>query len=252
MIGEAPGFREEEEGKPFVGQAGQYLDEVMEKRGLPRSKVFISNVIKCRPPDNRTPKTSEIKACLPFLEEEIKRVNPTYIMAMGNPALKTLTGRSGTTKLMGTWLKAKPAFGKRKIFACMHPSGVLRQEFYKSKFEFAIQQFSNIVQDNVSPVKTDYKLVTTKKLFREAIADIKAADIVAWDIENSKGFNPWNGGKILVIGFATRPGKAWVFPIEHPQMKVRGLKEIWRILKRILEAKRPKKVPITGSMSGSG
>ena len=116
---------------------------------------------------------------------------------------------------------------------------MLRQEFYKTKFEFAIQQFSNIVQDEVSDVKTDYRLVTTKKLFKQALADIKAADVVAWDIENSGGFNPWNGGKILTIAFATRPGKAWVFPIEHPQMKVRDVKIILKALKEILEAKRP-------------
>ena len=246
LVGEAPGLREEEESKPFVGKAGQYLDEVMERCNLSRDDVFISNVVKCRPPGNRTPKTSEVKACHDFLVKEVEAVNPDYIMALGGVALKALTGRGGVTRLMGSWTTSKKDFGSRRVFICMHPSGVLRQEFYKSKFEFSIQQFSNIVQDRTSTIKTDYQLVTSPKLFRKAIADIKAADVVAWDIENSGGFNPYHKGSILCIGFATRPGKAWVFPLYHPQMRVKGAGKVLDTLKEILEAKKPKKVAQNG------
>src|SRR3989304_4757601 len=242
IVGEAPGLREEEERKPFVRKAGQYRDSVMEKCHLSRDDVFISNVVKCRPPGNRTPKLSEMKACHNYLVKEIEAVNPMYIMALGGPALKRLTGRSGVTKLMGSWLPSTAEFGSRKVFACMHPAGVLRREFFKSKFEFAIQQFSNIVQDNISEVKTDYQLVTSARSFRVATADIKTADVVAWDIENSGGFNPHNKGSILCIGFATHPGKSWVFPINHPQMRVKNVDKILAALKEILEADKPKKV----------
>lgn len=247
FIGEAPGVREEKESKPFVGLAGQYLDEVMEKCGLDRSKVFISNAVKCRPPGNATPKTAEIKACNDFLVKEVEAVNPDYIMVLGNPALAAITSRrAGIMKLMGSWLTSKTIFGNRKVFACMHPSGVLRREFLKTKFEFAMQQFANVTQNRTSKIKTDYQLVTTKKLFDEAVADIKAAEVIAWDIENSKGFNPHNGGEILCIGFATRPGKAWVFPYKHPQMKVKNPAKILRAVKEIVKAKKPKKVAQNG------
>ena len=247
LVGEAPGLREEEESKPFVGRAGQYLDEVLEKCGLPRAKVFISNAVKCRPPGNATPKTAEIKACNDFLVEEVKAVNPDYILALGNPALGALTSRrAGITKLTGTWLTSKTVFGNRRVMACLHPSAVLRREFLKSKFEFAIKQFATIAQNKTSKIKTDYKLVTTKKLFDEAMSDIMSADIVSWDIENSKGFNPHNGGDILCIGFSTRPGKSWVFPYKHPQMKLKNPAKILRAVKEIVEAEKPRKVAQNG------
>jgi len=230
-----------------VGRAGQYLDEVMETCGLGRDEVFISNAVKCRPPGNRTPTPTEIKACHDYLVKEIEAVNPDYIMVLGNPALAAVTKRrAGITKLMGTWLTSRPEFGSRRVFCCMHPSGVLRREFFKSKFQFAVQQFANIVKEQTSEVKTDYQLVTSGKLFVEAISDIKAAPVVAWDIENSGGFNPHDGGQILCIGFATRPGKVWVFPIRHHQMIVRGVDRILRVLKEILEAPLPKKVAQNG------
>jgi len=203
--------------------------------------------VKCRPPGNRTPTPTEIKACHDYLVKEIEAVNPDYIMVLGNPALAAVTKRrAGITKLMGTWLTSRPEFGSRRVFCCMHPSGVLRREFFKSKFQFAVQQFANIVKEQTSEVKTDYQLVTSGKLFVEAISDIKAAPVVAWDIENSGGFNPHDGGQILCIGFATRPGKVWVFPIRHHQMIVRGVDRILRVLKEILEAPLPKKVAQNG------
>ncbi|KKL73427.1 hypothetical protein LCGC14_2075000, partial [marine sediment metagenome] len=248
LIGEAPGVREEEDSKPFVGKAGQYLDEVMEACGLSRANVYISNAVKCRPPGNRTPKTSEVKACHNYLVEEIKAVNPRYLMALGNVALKALTGRTGVLKLMGSWMTSKKEFGSRKVFVCVHPSGVLRREQLTTKFRFSIQQFSTIVQGKTSKIKTDYQLVTTPALFRKAKKDIRQAKVVAWDIENSKGFNPHHGGAILCIGFATRPGKAWVFPINHPQMKMtaKSVRKIMRFVKEIVGADTPKKVAQNG------
>ncbi len=245
-VGEAPGYREDEESKPFVGRSGQYLDAVLEASGLPRSTVFISNVVKCRPPDNETPTKSQIAACKPYLVTEIKAVNPTYLMALGGPALTALTGKSGVMKLAGTWLKSKPEFGSRRVFVCMHPAAVLRREFLKPKFEFYIRQFANIVNNVSSDQVTDYRLVTNTKIFKEAKADIETAKVISWDIENSKGFNPHNGGKILTISVATRPGKAWVFPFHHPQMHVRNIQVFYRFFKRLLEAPLPRKVAHNG------
>jgi uracil-DNA glycosylase family 4 len=242
LVGEAPGFREDQDAKPFVGRAGQFLDEVLEEVGLPRNQIFISNAVKCRPEGNATPTNSQIKACKNYLIDEIERVNPEYILAMGNPALYSLTGRSGVTRLQGSWLKTKPEFGDRKVFVTLHPSGILRREFLKPKFMFAMKQFATISSGKTSTAKRDYRLVRTAQDFRKAKADIRAAKEIAWDIENSKGFNPWHGGKLLVVGVCTRPGKVWVFPIDHPQMRVRGKHKIMAFLKEILEAETPKKI----------
>lgn len=244
IVGEAPGFREDQDKKPFVGRAGQFLDETLQTVGLSRSKIFISNAVKCRPPDNATPTTLQIKSCKPYLEQEIEEVNPKYILALGNVALKSLTGRTGVMKLQGSWLKSKPEFGSRQVFACMHPSGVLRRIYLEKKYTYAMRQFANTVNGVESKIKLDYRLVRTTQDFKEAKTDILAASEIAWDIENSKGFNPHNGGKLLVIGVATRPGKSWVFPIQHPDMKVsrKSVKKILAFFKKILEAETPKKI----------
>ena len=98
FCGEAPGSDELEQGEFFVGSAGKFLTDMMEVAELDRSTVCIENIVRCRPPNNRDPKPKEIKACLPFLVEEIKDIKPTVIVALGSIAFTALTGRSGIMK----------------------------------------------------------------------------------------------------------------------------------------------------------
>ena len=83
FIGEGPGFYENEQGKPFVGQAGKFLDELLESAGLKRDRVFITNVVKCRPPGNRDPEPTELEACATFLDRQITILNPKVIVTPG-------------------------------------------------------------------------------------------------------------------------------------------------------------------------
>ena len=91
LIGEAPGRREDESGVPFVGQAGKLLDKVLEEVGLRREEIYIVNVLKCRPPENRNPKREEIEACRPYLEEQLAIIRPRVLVPMGNFALNLFT-----------------------------------------------------------------------------------------------------------------------------------------------------------------
>jgi len=92
IIGEAPGYNEDLQGRPFVGSAGQLLDELLESIGIEREGVFITNIVKCRPPNNRPPRVSERKACMPYLIRQMDLVRPAIICPMGNTALNALVG----------------------------------------------------------------------------------------------------------------------------------------------------------------
>ncbi|MHA1262146.1 MAG: uracil-DNA glycosylase, partial [Candidatus Freyarchaeota archaeon] len=94
FVGEAPGEQEDIKGRPFVGRAGRFLDHLLRVAGLERSTVYISNVVKCRPPNNRNPRKTEIEKCNPYLQKQIQLINPRIICILGNVALKTLLGKT--------------------------------------------------------------------------------------------------------------------------------------------------------------
>lgn len=102
FIGEGPGQNEDLQGRPFVGRAGKLLDKILASIGLKRKDVFITNIIKCRPPGNRDPKPDEVIACWPYLEEQIEMLKPRVIVTLGSPASKTLLDTSqGISRLRG-------------------------------------------------------------------------------------------------------------------------------------------------------
>lgn len=92
FVGEGPGQNEDEQGRPFVGAAGKFLTELIESIGLKRSEVFITNIVKCRPPNNRAPRKPEVEACNPYLQSQIGLIKPRVICPLGTPAISTLMG----------------------------------------------------------------------------------------------------------------------------------------------------------------
>ena len=94
FIGEAPGFNEDMQGKPFVGAAGNTLNELMRSAGISREKVFITNIVKCRPPENRAPTDDEIKACSEYLHQQISLIKPKLIVSLGRISAQGLLGKS--------------------------------------------------------------------------------------------------------------------------------------------------------------
>jgi DNA polymerase len=124
FVGEGPGAEEDKQGLPFVGRSGKLLDKLMlEELGITREAVYITNVVKCRPPGNRDPKSDEIAACRPYLEAQIAAISPKVVMTLGNFASRTLLDtKTGITKLRG---KEYP-FGDAVLIPTFHPAAALR------------------------------------------------------------------------------------------------------------------------------
>ena len=123
FVGEGPGADEDEQGLPFVGRAGQLLNRMLQSVGIRREDVYICNVVKCRPPGNRTPERDEVEACSPFLFRQIEAIHPWLVCCLGAPAVKTVLGlKDGILKLRGRFYD----FGGAKALATVHPAYVLR------------------------------------------------------------------------------------------------------------------------------
>jgi DNA polymerase len=126
FVGEAPGFHEDQQGVPFVGQAGKLLDRLLEGIGLTRADVFVANVLKCRPPGNRDPLPEEIAACEPHLFRQIEIIEPALVATLGNFATKLLSGRpAGITRVHGH--EQEVTLGARRVllFPIYHPAAAL-------------------------------------------------------------------------------------------------------------------------------
>jgi DNA polymerase len=125
FVGEGPGETEDRRGLPFVGRAGELLTQMIEKGlGIPRSEVYICNVVKCRPPGNRTPLADEVTTCSPFLDGQIDAVAPRVIVALGKPAASLLLGREvAITRVRGTWHEYRGI----PLMPTFHPAFVLRR-----------------------------------------------------------------------------------------------------------------------------
>lgn len=148
IVGEAPGRREDEEGRPFVGAAGRLLTEILSKNGVERSRdVFITNVVKCRPPNNREPLEDEIKACLPYLVRQIKAIRPRLIIALGLYSARTLLSLANikTPRLLedvrGECFRGKIDDVETTICVTYHPAAALYNPRLKRSLEGDLGKF---------------------------------------------------------------------------------------------------------------
>ncbi len=129
FVGEGPGADEDAQGRPFVGRAGQLLDKIIAAMGLKRSDVFICNVLKCRPPDNRDPRPEEIISCMPYLQTQIELINPEIIVALGAHAARSLLNNNMPIgQLRGQFHEYYTGIGRPsiKLMATYHPAYLLR------------------------------------------------------------------------------------------------------------------------------
>jgi len=130
FVGEGPGADEDRLGEPFVGRAGQLLNKMIEAMGLRREDVYIANVVKCRPPDNRTPERDEMETCSPFLFQQIAAIQPRVIVALGATAAKALLGvNEPMSALRGRWHD----FRGTRLIATFHPAYLLRDPRQKGE-----------------------------------------------------------------------------------------------------------------------
>lgn len=124
IVGEAPGAEEDRSGRPFVGAAGQLLTRMLAAIGLAREDVYICNLLKCRPPANRTPRPDEVTCCKPFLQEQLRLIQPEIVLAMGSPAAREILRTSrGITSLRGRFMRTSEG---HRVMPTFHPAYLLR------------------------------------------------------------------------------------------------------------------------------
>lgn len=148
LIGEAPGYHEDQEGRPFVGDAGDLLTDLLKRAGLERSDVFIGNVLKCRPPENRDPTEEEIETCSPYLEKQIRFLEPKLIVSLGRFAARLLTGRSvKVSDEHGELKDVEYAGWSCKLFVSYHPAAALYGADAGRKLEEDFDRLGELIKD---------------------------------------------------------------------------------------------------------
>lgn len=167
FIGEAPGREEDETGKPFVGAAGKLLTQLIESMGYKRDEFYITNVVKCRPPNNRDPLDEEIESCLPYLLRQIKLIKPKAIITLGRHASRTLFSLAGLK-----WISMSSQHGKVyeaiidgldvKIIPTFHPASALYNPGLKKHLEM---DFANVIKRTIEEIKMAKQGERRKSLF---------------------------------------------------------------------------------------
>jgi uracil-DNA glycosylase family 4 len=145
FIGEAPGWHEDQQGRPFVGQAGQFLDSLLASINLNRQQVFIANVIKCRPPDNRDPLPTEIQNCSPWLEKQIELIKPKIIVTLGRYSMARYFPGKSISKIHGTAHKQDGII----YYAMYHPAAALHQQSLRKDIEADMHKIPQLLADTV-------------------------------------------------------------------------------------------------------
>jgi DNA polymerase len=143
FIGEAPGRSEDEKGRPFVGAAGRILDDMLKKAGIERSQVFITNVVKCRPPGNRVPEEDESAACRPYLDRQIALVRPKVICILGRTAYSSLLGGGSITANRGKIVEK----AGQKYFLTIHPAAAIYNKSLLSVLEADLKKLAKEIKD---------------------------------------------------------------------------------------------------------
>jgi DNA polymerase len=142
FIGEGPGLNEDQQGKPFVGASGKFLTELIERAGLTRDEVFITNVVKCRPPGNRDPLPDELAACSGYLQRQIDAIDPTVIVTLGRFSMSRWFPGERITRIHGQPKK----FGARTIVPMFHPAAALHQGNLRPVIEEDFGQLRSILE----------------------------------------------------------------------------------------------------------
>lgn len=144
IIGEGPGEQEDLQGEPFVGAAGKLLDDMLQLIGLDRSKLYIANIVKCRPPRNRDPLKEEQEACMPWLEQQMARMQPQVILCLGRVAAQRMIRPDfKITQDHGKWYRQ----GNTRLMAIYHPSALLRDESKRPETFADLREFRKYVRE---------------------------------------------------------------------------------------------------------
>lgn len=218
IIGEAPGYKEAREGRPFVGPSGQLLDTVLAHVGLDRSEIYVDNVVACRPPDNRTPSPAEVRCCWPRLRQVLTDAHPETIVALGNTAAKSILGVStGITSLRVGPPKHSPYFPEARVIPTVHPAYCLRNA---DAFPHFVTDLEKITRFSTGSAGTTWEPPVYKAFedWQDAVKVIgelhdKYDDLfidIEVGIEKDIGFDHPERYQFLCIGIAYAKGKVVV------------------------------------------
>jgi DNA polymerase len=141
FIGEGPGFHENEQGRPFVGAAGRFLEELLASIGTTREQVFIANVVKCRPPGNRDPQAEELQACSDYLERQIQAINPKVVVTLGRFSMHRYLPNAKISQVHGQALRVKG----RLVYPMYHPAAALHQPSLRSAVEADFARLPEVI-----------------------------------------------------------------------------------------------------------
>jgi DNA polymerase len=146
FVGEAPGANEDREGLPFVGASGRLLDAMLATAGVERSEIFIANVVRCRPPGNRAPRTREIRACAGWLAEQIRLVQPRLVVTLGRFALQHFIPDGKITRLQGELRTVDYGDARIRLLPLLHPSAILRNPDLRPSYEAQFRELGEFVR----------------------------------------------------------------------------------------------------------
>jgi uracil-DNA glycosylase family 4 len=160
FIGEGPGFYENEQGRPFVGQAGKFLDELLSGIGMKREQVFIGNVVKCRPPSNRDPQPDELAACSEYLERQIQAINPSVIVTLGRFSMMRFLPNAKISDVHGQSFQLKG----RTVVPMYHPAAALHQPSLRPMVEKDFKRLPELIAHaSLSAMPVEEKTPEIKK-----------------------------------------------------------------------------------------
>lgn len=209
LVGEAPGAEESLRGVPFIGKAGQKLNNILSAAGFNREDLYVTNTIKCQPPGNRVPTKEEITACCDYLEQEIASVKPKIIVPLGNTALQYILGVTGITKHVGI-----ESFSEKyqcKIIPTFHPSYILRKPEHEQIAVSHFKKIRKILKGKLEKTPVKYVNATTLEKVDKLFKRLKSVDIFAMDIETT-GFD-FLEDKVLCISFSWKENTAVLLPL---------------------------------------
>jgi DNA polymerase-1 len=214
IIGEAPGRREDDSGRPFVGRSGAMLERILEDNGWYREDVFITNAVSCRPPNNRTPSKKEIAACKKWLDYQIAMVKPKYILTLGNVPIVSLTGKTGVKKLRGKPIEKDGMV----IMPTLHPAAALYDPKMAYYIEKDVSKFRDIVDFGGIPREREVDVITVDTMAKVDEMLRAMIGVVSHDIE-ATGLYPWAAdAAVASIGFGTKHNQ-WCIPVNHCDIK---------------------------------
>jgi uracil-DNA glycosylase family 4 len=211
-VGGAPGTEEDRRGKPFIGRPSQLLKQELKSSHL--GSVYLTNLVKCRPPDNRPPNPDEIKACRKYLDQEIGTIQPKFVATFGTPSSKAVLKKPKVTEFHGQLIPMKQGEHAYTGIPIFDPAYCLRDPSKLPAFKADLKKLKRATEGKSNTIEVEWEEVTAKNLER-FINDFKETDVFSFDLETSGLFAQLPGSEIKLIIVGLRH-KAWVLPFDIP------------------------------------